>query len=268
MIKYYDKENRKLVYIGERATPDFWDKWWDINNLRRTLERSKNNRFCLSTLCKYIHEKEGLILEGGCGRGYLIYCMHTHGYKCIGIDFAAKTISSIKETFPELDVRVGDVRNLPFPDNYFIGYWSLGVIEHYWSGYDDILREMRRVLVKGGYVFLTFPYMSLLRKLKAKFALYDEFNKEIVDIQHFYQFALNVKTVIKDFKAAGFRLINSRPQNGVGGLVKEASLFKTLLQKCYYYTGLNFFSRVTIFLINGILATFAGHIIFLVFHKV
>lgn len=122
MKVYYDKEKRRLVYIGESATPDFWERHWDTESFKEIIEGGKDNKFVLRTLDRYIPDKKGAILEGGCGSGYIVYCMHAHGYKAIGVDFAKRTIEQIKGVMPELDVRVGDVRDLPFPDDYFAGY--------------------------------------------------------------------------------------------------------------------------------------------------
>lgn len=69
MKVYYDKENRRLVYIGERATPDFWAKHWDSENFKESIKRGKENRFALKILDRYIADKKGKILEGGCGKG-------------------------------------------------------------------------------------------------------------------------------------------------------------------------------------------------------
>ncbi len=266
-MRLYDKENKRLVYIEEAATPDFWDSHWDIADYKQAVERGRNDPLCLSTLRKYIPDREGLILEGGCGLGHIVYTMHVHGYRCIGIDNAERTIGRIKETFPELDMRVGDVRNLPFPDNYFRGYWSGGVIEHFWDGYYEILMEMRRVLIKGGYVFISFPYMSFLRRQKVKLALYEGFNKDLVEKEHFYQFALHAKKVISDFEAAGFRLLASSPQSGIKGLKDEIGLLKPLLQKYYDYLGHNILINGSKLLLDKMLATLAGHTVFLVFQK-
>lgn len=266
-MRLYDEENKRLVYIGEAATPDFWDSHWDVADYRQAIESARNNPLCLSTLRKYIPDREGLILEGGCGLGQILYTMHVHGYRCIGIDNAERTIGRIKETFPELDVMVGDVRDLPFPDNHFKGYWSGGVIEHFWDGYYEILMEMRRVLIKGGYVFLSFPYMSFLRRQKVKLALYEGFNKDLVEEENFYQFALHKETVIGDFEAAGFRLLTASPQSGIKGLKDELSLLKQLLQRYFDYSGRNLLINGSKFLVDKILATFAGHKVFLVFQK-
>ncbi len=260
----YDKGKSRLVYIGKAATPDFWNSHWDAESFKEAVEKGKDNRFVLKTLDKYIPDKKGRILEGGCGRGQVVYCMHIHGYKAIGIDFAEKTIERVKETFPELDVRVGDVRNLPFPDDYFTGYWSLGVIEHFWEGYYDILKEMRRVLISGGYVFLTFPYMSPLRRLKTKLGLYKEFKGEGED--NFYQFALDSAAVIKDFEQLGFKLLEKKPTSGLKGFKDEVSIFKPILQKLYDYQGKSLWIKGFRYILDKMLAILgAGHMMFLVF---
>lgn len=77
-MKYYDKANRRLVYIEESATPNFWDRHWNAENFKECIERAKNNRFVLKTLEKYIPDKKGNILEGGCGAWvwWFIVCKH------------------------------------------------------------------------------------------------------------------------------------------------------------------------------------------------
>lgn len=266
-MKMYDKEKQCLVFFNEKATADFWGRYWDEYNLKQTVERDKDNRFYLSTLQTYIPDKVGRLIEGGCGLGRLVYCMHMNGYKCVGIDFSEKTIERIKETFNELDVMIGDVKKLPFTDDYFVGYWSIGVIEHFWVGYHDIISEMRRVLVKNGYVFLQVPYMSFLRKLKAKFGFYKEYKKCSVEPEDFYQFALNAKTLTKDFEAAGFKLVASRPRVGMEGFIEEVNIFEHQGKRLFLYSGRNLLIKGFRYFLNLILTPFAGHTKFFVFQK-
>ena len=267
MKRYLDKRNRRLVYIGKKATPDFWDHHWNVKNFRESVERGKKDILLLKTMSKYLPDKKGKILDGGCGISQKIYCMFIHRYKAIGVDFAKKTIKRVKEVFPELDVRLGDVRNLLFPDNTFVGYWSVGVIEHFWEGYGVILKEMRRVLIPGGYLFLSFPYMSPLRRLKAKIGLYSEFNSEGKD--DFFQFALNEKAVITDFKTIGFKLLEKNPISTIKGFIDEVSSFKYILQKLLDYKGKNKWVRGFRFMLRKVLSYLGtGHSVFLVFKNI
>lgn len=264
MIRYLDKRNRRLVYIGKKATSDFWDHHWDVKNFRESVVRGKNDILLLKTISTYLPDKKGKILEGGCGIGQKLYCMFIHGYKAIGVDYAKKTIKRVKEAFPEFDVRLGDVRNLPFSDNTFVGYWSVGVIEHFWEGYDIILKEMRRVLIPGGYLFLSFPYMSPLRRWKAKIGLYSEFNYK--GKGDFFQFVLNEKAVMANFKKIGFKLMEKKPRSTIKGFIDEVSLFKPFLQRFYDYKGKSKWVRGFRFMLGKMLSYLGtGHSLFLVF---
>jgi SAM-dependent methyltransferase len=163
---------------------------------------------------------------------------------------------------------MGDLTALPFPDNYFVGYWSLGVIEHFWEGYQPILAEMQRVLIKGGYVFLSFPYLSPLRKIKTKLHLYAEI-KKLTGKQRecFYQFALDGHAVIADFTVAGFKLLAKKPTSGLKGFKDEVTFLKPMLQRLFDYQGSNLLLRGLSYGLETGLATFAGHQLFIVFQK-
>ena len=100
-----------------------------------------------------------------------------------------------------MDIRQGDVRSLELESDSIDGYWSIGVIEHFYEGYSDISREMHRGLRSGGYVFLSFPSMNPLRKIKGKLGLYQDFNEN--KINDFYQFCLDPDDVIKNFQSLG-----------------------------------------------------------------
>ncbi len=258
----YEKEKGRLVYAGKSPSPDFWDSHWDLADLRESIERGKNSAFILKRLRKYIPDKKGRVLEGGCGQGQIVYCMHVHGYESVGVDFAEKAVARTKELFPALDVRVGDVRDLPFPDDYFLGYWSLGVIEHFQEGYDAILKEMKRVLVNGGFLFLGFPYMSFLRKFKARLGRYRPFTGE--KMEDFYQYVLDEGAVTRELGSYGFKLIEKKPYSGLKGFKDEVAVFRSLGQKLFDYGGKNLWVRGFRYIFDILLAFFAGHMILLV----
>ena len=67
---------------------------------------------------------------------------------------------------PNLNIKFSDVKHLFLEDNSVAGYWSLGVIEHFWDGYSEISNEMLRVIKPEGFLFITHPYISSLRRLK------------------------------------------------------------------------------------------------------
>ncbi len=257
-------DRQALAFYREKATPEFWDKHWSATDLQTILRNSKDDGLFVPMVKKYL-PKESVVLEGGCGMGHIVHALQYQGYQAIGIDFASGTIKNIKEAVPELDVRVGDVFDLPLENNSLDGYISGGVIEHFWNGYTPILKEMQRTLKIGGYLFITFPYMSPLRRLKVALRMYPFNESSMLDDKQddFYQFALTIENFQADMKALGFQLKERLTIDGIKGFKDEVALFKPYLQQVYdgkrgqrlrpYY--------------NQFLLPFASHCAFLVFQK-
>ena len=89
---------------------------------------------------------------------------YTDGQLFYFYDSAEDVVKKINALVPELDIRQGDVFNLQEEDQSLDGYWSLGVIEHYFDGYDGISNEMKRVLKKDG-VLAVVTFHSLEDKI-------------------------------------------------------------------------------------------------------
>jgi SAM-dependent methyltransferase len=130
-------------------------------------------------------------------------------------------------------VQLADVRDLPFEDAFFDGYWSLGVIEHFWEGYQKIQAEMRRVIKPSGFLFLTVPSMSPLRRLKAMLGAYRPLVDGELPLEQFYQFALSPEAVFDDFHSAGFEKVTFFGYDAVKGLKDEIRALKPVLQYIY-----------------------------------
>lgn len=266
MKKYFDAKGNRLVFIEQEASPSYWDNQWDVTNLKETIKNGTKNRLITKTTLKFIApDKSKKILDGGCGNGQFVYAFHKLGYDAYGVDYAPKTVAKVKELFPELQVLIGDVKRMGFADNSLDGYWSIGVIEHFFDGYGEILKEMERVIKPGGFLFLTFPYMSFLRRFKAWLGFYPYFQQDNIDLKHFYQFALNHNTVIQDLKQHNFNLVQTIPYAGTKGLKDEIALVKPILQKLY--DSQNMFLRLINYGLSFLSSRFSGHSILLVFRK-
>lgn len=266
-IKYYDVQKRRLIYVRQKADSHFWDEHWQIDPVKIQVKLKKiKDDFVSDVTKKYLKPTDGKILEGGCGSGNSVASLWHNGYQVIGIDFAKNTVDVLRQVVPELDIRLGDVRKLDFPDDYFVGYWSLGVIEHFWEGFDHIAGEMSRVVKKDGYLFLTFPTMSWLRRAKAKLGFYKKWKDEL-NHDDFYQFALNVDDVISQFDKYKFTVVEKNKFSGLKGLKDEVSILKPILQKLFDYRGNNFFLRAIRKMILIMTNQFANHNTLLVFKK-
>lgn len=216
MNKYLDKKNGRLIFVNDGADEEYWDKFWQDKSIP---DYRLSSKYFVDITKQYL-PKGSKILEGGSGLGDKVKGLQESGYQVIGIDFAKETVKKSLEFFPDLDIREGDVRELEFKDSTFDGYWSLGVIEHFWDGYDDILSEAIRVIKPEGYLFLTFPSMSKIRKLKAYFGFYEEFNGSVKP-RNFYQYALRDSGVIKNLEKNNFKVLKVKRRSVEKGIRDE-----------------------------------------------
>lgn len=265
-IIYWWPEGGKLIFLGEKATPNFWDQRWQSEDWKKTITCARKGRYWSGILNRYLPDKSSRILEGGCGDGHLVDAMMHWGYKAIGVDFAAATIKKIKEVMPTLDVRHGDVRKLDFEDGYFDGYWSLGVIEHFWEGYEAIVSEMNRVLKVGGYAFVTFPGISVLDKLRILVGGYKQFCETVMP-ELFYQFGLEIQSVKEVFWQMGFEHIRTRWTGGLLGIARFWPGWRKINNKLTLLRRKNEVAKLLCFTVSFALAPLCGHVALLVFRK-
>ena len=262
--RFYDPINKRLIYIGSHPSDDFWDTHWAKQDFYSVLENQHNSLVVKES--KRFIQQGAKILEGGCGIGQNVNALKKCGYDAFGIDFAPKTVALANDYAPDLKILEGDVRDLPFEDNSFDAYWSLGVIEHFYDGYKKIQSEMNRVIKPGGFLFLTVPSMSLLRRIKAKLDYYPIWEEDDTLKSNFYQFAIDVENIKIDFEKNGFVLLKHKPIDGFKGFKDEVFFMRKTLQKIYS-------SNLILFKIlrraSGVLLSpFSNHISLYIFKRI
>ncbi|OGR84539.1 MAG: hypothetical protein A2901_08500 [Elusimicrobia bacterium RIFCSPLOWO2_01_FULL_54_10] len=133
-----------------------WRETWSAKKLQDLIASCENDEVGLPYFLKHF-SKEGKILECGCGLGQWLVYLQTLGYQTAGVEIVPDCIAVHKRYYPDSEIEVGDVRSLPFPDNAFAGYISIGVLEHMIEGPRETLAEMKRVLRPGGTAVITVP---------------------------------------------------------------------------------------------------------------
>jgi len=261
--KFYNSKDNCLLYIKSKANNVYWDDHWNSDNLKRDIQESQSPLVVKHTK-KYL-TRASKLLEGGCGKGQNVYLLKKQGFRVVGIDYAEDTVRSINSCMPELDIRLGDVRGLPFEDDSFDGYWSLGVIEHFYEGYQPIMSEMYRVLKPGGILFMTVPTMSFMRKFKSKLGLYPKWNNNPVEIDNFYQFALDPNLIITNFENNGFKLIEKKPYDGFKGFKDEVGFLRGVLQPIYDSSFI--LNKIFRKIIDLLTVKFSSHMTLFIFKK-
>jgi SAM-dependent methyltransferase len=119
--------------------------------VHKPLDRHLLNRFAEAT------RGRGMVADVGCGPGHIARYLHDQGVTVVGIDLSPAMISSARRLNPGLEFRVGDMRELEFPESSLAGIVAFYSIVHVESrNLHAIAHEMRRVLSAGGLALVSF----------------------------------------------------------------------------------------------------------------
>jgi len=95
------------------------------------------------------------LLDLACGNGADFMEYQRRGAVCHGIDASEHLVEEARRQFPHLEIKLGDMRSLPYPDNRFdivTSKYALGTV----AIPDEVFAEAARVLKPGG----TFAYLT------------------------------------------------------------------------------------------------------------
>jgi ubiquinone/menaquinone biosynthesis C-methylase UbiE len=97
------------------------------------------------------------ILDVGCGKGEVVYCLMKQGYDAVGVEPFFKPQYEIEELNRRIISRT--ISDAAFPDNHFslITMWS--VLEHI-TDPAPLLDEAARVLKPGGHLIISVPNLN------------------------------------------------------------------------------------------------------------
>lgn len=143
-----------------------WSAMWEDCNIDREVELCSKRELSVHLISVLRTLNDPLIVESGCGIGAWVLYLQQQGFgRVIGVDNYAPALR-------QMEARGGhgveaDVRHLPFDDDSVDVCLSLGVVEHFPENPSALLREMARILVPGGYMFLTVPYYTWVRRFVA-----------------------------------------------------------------------------------------------------
>lgn len=160
--------------------------------------------------------QDTIVLEAGCGLGKYVVHLDRQGHQVVGVDLDERSLLRVHQYDTRLPLSVADVAQLPFPDDSFDAYVSLGVIEHFEGGCQHILGEARRVLKPHGLILVSVPYLHLMKRLSLSFYSGD-LHQRVADFSQglesadkvFYQYVFTRGEIARVVKKAGFVVIET-----------------------------------------------------------
>ena len=114
------------------------------------------DRDCLDRLAREVGDL-GPICDLGCGPGQIARYLHRKGVATLGVDLSPRMVAEAQKLNHEIHFHQGDMLSLPDADNSWGGIAAFYCIIHIPRGkIVDAVREMKRVLIPGGVLLLSF----------------------------------------------------------------------------------------------------------------
>lgn len=205
----------RLVFLGKQPDVAFWQEWAERKSLAGQMTDASHQRLVPGVIRRFL-SGGCRVLDAGCGTGAWLVLMRDMGYDAQGLEWSAPVVRKVASEAPALPIIVGDILALPYREETFDAYFSMGVVEHFEEGPHLALREARRVLKEGGIALIAVPFFNWLRKTKATLGSY----KGDAGAE-FYQYAFDAGEFSSILAGCGFRVIAGIPFAAGWGLGHE-----------------------------------------------
>jgi ubiquinone/menaquinone biosynthesis C-methylase UbiE len=199
---------------------DEWTRSWqdaDVEQDIRNIVFEKS----ITQVIKGNLSVDELVLEAGCGFGRYCFWLEKMNVRAVGVDVARNAVRRGFNYARKRNISarfvICDITHLPFRDNIFDGYISLGVIEHFRmkKGIFSTFQEAFRVLKNEGFAFFTVP--SIFEVLRWQII------KLLMPKLWIYHAYISKNELVKVSKAVGFEIKQTKAHD------EWASLYYLLL---------------------------------------
>lgn len=116
---------------------------------------------------------EGCILDFGCGYGRVLGELYQEGYdKLIGVDFSPAMIAAARAQYPQIAFEQIESLIIPLPDASVDGVLLFSVLTCMPTdeGQRELLKEVNRVLTRGGLLYISDLWLQTDERNLARYA--------------------------------------------------------------------------------------------------
>jgi SAM-dependent methyltransferase len=96
------------------------------------------------------------VLEAGCGEGYGADLIADDARRVVGLDYDESAVAHVRARYPRVEMRHGNLAELPLPDADVDVVVNFQVIEHLWDQ-GQFVAECLRVLRPSGVLLMSTP---------------------------------------------------------------------------------------------------------------
>lgn len=154
----FDENDWRFLYDENYFAP--MSNWYYKNR-----QKDREKRF--DKLKFYFNNEVKNFLDVGCGEGYCLIEAEERGWRAYGIDIVDNRIYEAKKK--SIEFSKGTLFDKKYPDDFFDIIYVDSVLEHVVNP-GEYLSEIRRILSKGGVVYIGVPNEdSLLNDIKKIF---------------------------------------------------------------------------------------------------
>lgn len=145
--------HKTLLEIHEDVPADHYD-----NGLKHNLFQKYWHHKRFNEVLSLVKPVKGNVLDVGCHGGTFTerVLTKTISQSIYGVDISHSAIELIKKKIPTGNFKVASAEKLPYKNNFFEAVVCLEVLEHV-DHPDLAIKEIGRVLKKGGYAILLVP---------------------------------------------------------------------------------------------------------------
>ena len=159
-----DNIKKSAVELHEQVPPNWYCQSLRVDPLQRYWHRRR-----FEEISKLIEPVKGTVLDIGCADGMFskVILDKSKTKKLVGIDVLKTSIAWANKHWGKtgrMKFRVGDAHKLEFPSGSFDAVVALEVLEHVHQPL-EVLKEVKRVLKKGGYGVFLVPSDDFLFRI-------------------------------------------------------------------------------------------------------
>jgi SAM-dependent methyltransferase len=169
---------------------------------RRIANELEHKPFDRDLLDRFAQEVAGRgpVCDLGCGPGHVTRYLHERGVNIFGLDLSPAMVTEAQRLNPGIEFHQGDMHALDAPDAAWAGIAALYSLIHIpRAEQPDVLRELRRVLMPGGLLLLSFHIGGEVRHL-------DEWWGRLVSVDFYFFEPAEMSGYLQ---AAGFTIIET-----------------------------------------------------------